>query len=171
MASSIFILKKNIICLCAVSFLFLGGCNNWKNQQSGSEMAPPISDEELTPISASLAGYEDIELPIEMKQGKNMAIRTGSFRGGVYEYVGKVELHSLRDYIANSMADKGWNLVGEADYDKVMLAFTKPSKTCLVVLKNGSGSSYGKTYANFYVTYDIAAAHHLTPFGEREEKK
>lgn len=142
----------------------LGGCANKSSDQSGESMG----SNELAPVTTVVESYGDIELPIEMVlDAKNsMAMRTDSFQGGIHVYKGRVQVASLRDYIIASMRNNKWKLVGEASYNNVMLAFTKPNKTCMVVLSESSAGSLGKTQANFYVTVDVAAASRLNPFGE-----
>lgn len=167
MASSIFIRKNIFYSTLFVALFILGGCsNNFMNPQTSSTF-PPLEDTggEM-PLAANIEGYNDIELPIEMKSEKNMAIRTNSFKGGIHEYSGKFDIISLKEYIIGSMVNKKWKLVGEAHYDKVMLAFLKPNKTCMVVLHNSLGGTYGKTYVSYYITVDVAAASKLNPFGE-----
>ncbi|MBW1636774.1 MAG: hypothetical protein JRC87_05905 [Deltaproteobacteria bacterium] len=135
-----------------------------------SPTTPPvdtsISDSDLAQVTTTVESYGDIELPIEMTlvPKRSMAMRTDSFQGGIHVYSGKVEITSLRDYIIASMRNHKWKLVGEASYNGSMLAFTKPNKTCMVVLKGGS--MMGKTEASLYVTVDVAAASRLNPFGE-----
>ena len=163
-------IQKNIIASTLLSvFLFLGGCSNW-NPQGTTNLAPIEDLDGTAPLSITIDGYDDIELPIEMKSEENMAIRTGSFSGGIHEYAGSVDIRSLRDYIVTSMDNNKWKLVGEGYYDKVMLAFVKPNKTCMIVLHNSVGGSLGKTYANYYVTNDLAASSELNPFGEPTTK-
>ncbi len=116
-------------------------------------------------VANQVQNYGDISLPMEMElvpEG-TMALDTESFKGGVHQYKGRVELDSLREYIIASMRNNKWKLAGEARYNYVMLAFTKPNKNCMVVLKSGM---FGSTIANFYVTVDVAAAKRLNPFGE-----
>lgn len=128
----------------------------------------PMTDSELAPVATVVESYGDIELPIEMvlDAKKSMAMRTDSFQGGIHVYKGRVQVSSLRDYIIASMRNNKWKLVGEASYNSVMLAFTKPNKTCMVVLTESGAGALGKTQANFYVTVDVAAASRLNPFGE-----
>ncbi|MCP3888795.1 MAG: hypothetical protein GY786_14845 [Proteobacteria bacterium] len=129
------------------------------------EVVQPVQNDELAAVTTMVESYGDIELPLDMTlvSKKSMAMRTDSFQGGIHVYQGRVEISSLRDYIIASMRNHKWKLVGEATYNNVMLAFTKPNKTCMVVLEN---DSIGKTHANFYVTVDVAAANRLNPFGE-----
>lgn len=156
---------KKIAYGCCVLLLAgaLTGCAN-KSNQSGESMG----GDELAPVTTVVESYGDIELPIEMVlDAKNsMAMRTDSFQGGIHVYRGRVQVASLRDYIIASMRNNKWKLVGEASYNNVMLAFTKPNKTCMVVLSESSAGTLGKTQANFYVTVDVAAASRLNPFGE-----
>ena len=150
---------------CCVLLLagLLGGCASMSGQA-----VEPMSDSELAPVATMVESYGDIELPIEMVlDAKNsMAMRTDSFQGGIHVYKGRVQVSSLRDYIIASMRNNKWKLVGEASYNNVMLAFTKPNKTCMVILSEPPTGVLGKTQANFYVTVDVAAASRLNPFGE-----
>lgn len=155
---------KGVRCLGVLCMLvgLLTGCSGKTTAE-----APPISDDSLAPVASMVESYGDIELPIEMvlDNKASMAMRTDSFQGGIHVYRGRVEIASLKDYVIASMRNHKWKLVGEASYRNVMLAFTKPNKTCMVVLSD-SKSSLGKTQANFYVTVDVAAANRLNPFGE-----
>ncbi len=158
-------LLKTIGYGCAL-FLMLNmssGCSS-----SRSTSSQPISESELSPVSTLVESYGDIELPIEMElePDKSMAMRTDSFQGGIHVYRGRVELASLRDYIIASMRNHKWKLVGDASYKNSMLAFTKPNRTCMVVLSDDATGVFGKTQANFYVTVDLAPAGKLNPFGE-----
>lgn len=150
--------------LCALCFMLLvtTGCAN----QTTATPPEPIGDD-LAPVTTMVESYGDIELPLEMvlNTKKSMAMRTDSFQGGIHIYEGKVQMASLKDYIITSMRNNKWKVVGEASYQNVMLAFTKPNKTCMVVLDTKGGLG-GKTVASFYVTVDVAAASRLNPFGE-----
>ena len=136
-----------------------------------TQSTPPadmtVNDNDLAQVTTTVESYGDIELPIEMTllPKKSMAMRTDSFQGGIHVYSGKVQIASLRDYIVASMRNHKWKMVGEASYNTTMLAFTKPNKTCMVVLSGGS-AMMGKTEASLYVTVDVAAVNRLNPFGE-----
>ena len=150
------------LCAClilVVSISFLSGCS------TKSASPPPV---EIEPMSNSVGNFEDIVLPAEMKWNskKSIAIKTESFRGGILEYKGKVEINSLKDFLVTSMANNGWKLVGEASSDEVMVAFIKPNKTAMITLKEGFGGKLGSTYLKMYLTVDMEAAKRLNPFGE-----
>lgn len=150
-------------CCLMLALHLLSGCGG----TTGGGSSEPIKEESLSQVTTMVESYGDIELPLEMtlEPDKSMAMRTDSFQGGIHVYRGRVQIASLKDYIIASMRNHKWKLVGEASYKNVMLAFTKPNRTCMVVLSEDS-AVLGKTQANFYVTVDVAAAGRLNPFGE-----
>ncbi len=155
---------------CCMLLLIVGvlaGCSG-KGGSSNRVETPQVSESELAPVTTVVESYGDIELPIEMtlQSKKSMAMRTDSFKGGIHVFTGNVQISSLRDYIVASMRNNKWKMVGEASYNNVMLAFTKPNKTCMVVLSEGSAGMLWKTQASLYVTVDVAAVNRLNPFGE-----
>jgi len=143
------------------------GCAQMQDLFGGSKSSmPPAPNDGLGSVTTMVESYGDIELPLEMTlvPEKSIAMRTDSFQGGIHSYSGRVQIGSLRDYILASMRNNHWKLVGEASYKNIMLAFTKPNKTCMVVLSEGVGGFLGKTQADFYVTVDVAAINRSTPF-------
>lgn len=123
---------------------------------------------DIPPVPTTISSHEDIVLPpnLTWNSGESMAIKTASFKGGIFHYSGRVELLSLKEFLKTSMADNKWKLVGEASYEKTMLAFIKPNKTCMIMLWEGIGGTLGRTHVKLYVTADLAAAKGLNPFGE-----
>lgn len=119
-------------------------------------------------LSNSAGNFKDIELPVEMKwdTANSMSINTNSFQGGIIKYSGRVELGSLKEFIVASMTNNKWKLVGEAQYENVLLAFTKPNKTCMMILDESFGGILGKTTVTMYVTNDLASGGKMNPFGE-----
>lgn len=150
-------------CVLFLMINLLSGCAS-----SRSTSSQPVKEDELNPVSTMVESYGDIELPVEMvlDQDKSMGMRTESFQGGIHIYRGKVQLASLREYLIAAMRNHKWKLAGEASYENVMLAFTKPNKTCMVVLTEDANGFLGKTQANLYVTVDTATAGRVNPFGE-----
>ncbi|MBU0663269.1 MAG: hypothetical protein KJ990_01855 [Proteobacteria bacterium] len=149
-------MKKNAGYFLLVAFmLVLNGC---ASMGSSSDSPPPM--ENLPPLSNFVGEYRDIELPIDMKYNhkKSMVVRTDSFTGGVFYFSGKVERDSLKNFILASMQKNKWKRAGEVSYDSVLLAFTKPNKSCTVVLEEGFGGSLGSTYAAIYVAEDVSAS-------------
>ncbi|MCK9175731.1 MAG: hypothetical protein M0O96_10700 [Desulforhopalus sp.] len=146
--------------LIGATLFCLTGCM----QSSGSGGSSSDLDSPDT-VATVVENYPDIELPIEMKAvpKNSMGLSTDSFQGGIHQYSGRVDVESLRDYVLASMRNHKWKLVGEASYENTMLAFSKPNRTCLVVLKKGL---FGKSIVTLYVTVDVTASSRLNPFGE-----
>ena len=151
-----------LLCFLLMSFLLLAvsGCANTMGKSEISS-----DDSALPPVSGFADDIQDIVLPtdLEWKRDKSMAIKTESFRGGIWYYTGRVEVVSLKDFMTNAMRDNKWKLVGEATSRDVMLAFVKPNKTCMMVIAD---EPFGKTSLTLYVTIDKTAATALNPFGE-----
>jgi hypothetical protein len=152
------------ICGAILLMGLMSGCMNGMMGRTGSNELQ--ASDELAPVATMVESYGDIELPLEMTllSDKSIAMRTDSFQGGIHSYSGRVQIGSLKDYILASMRNNKWKLVGEASYKNVMLAFTKPNKTCMVVLSEGVTAGF-KTQADFYVTVDLAAMNQLNKFG------
>jgi hypothetical protein len=139
------------VCCCFLvisALLFLAGCGEKHSN----------SQDELPILSNTVSSYPDIELPSDMKwDGRgSMVINTDSFSGGILTYSGRVETNSLKDFIIASMKKHQWRHVGEASYRNMLVAFTKPNKTCMAVISEGFGGSYGYTHVTLYVTVDKA---------------
>lgn len=159
MLSRLLLNAGKLFVICTV-FVSLQGCL--------PSMTSSTPDMDVPPIANSISSHSDIELPsdLEWDRTKSLAINTDSFKGGLYHYSGRLELRSLKEFIIASMTKNEWKLVGEAAYKQTMLAFTKPNKTCMIILSEGFGGSLGKTHVKLYVTTDLAAAKGLNPFGE-----
>lgn len=152
--------RLSVFTIVAVFLLTISGC--------ASKSTTADAGGDSGPIPSAVNNYDDIEIPPEMKMDtkKSMSIKTESFRGGVLNFKGKIEITSLRDYMIASMTNNKWRHVGEASYDNVLLAFTKPNKTCMITLEEGFGGNLGSTYMELYITVDVAADKKLNPFGE-----
>ncbi|WP_136796690.1 hypothetical protein [Desulfosediminicola ganghwensis] len=145
--------------------VFLSGCMGKSSSGAGDDYAAPA---DYGTVSATVADFKDIELPIDMtwNSDQSMAIKTESFNGGILSYSGRVELYSLKNFIISSMDNNKWKLVGEVQSKGFLLAFTKPNKTCMIEITEGFGGKYGSTTATLYITVDKTAAGKLNPFGE-----
>lgn len=157
--------QKVVLGLAAVVLFALSGCLPGSSNTS----ALPAGEgnfEDLPPISSTVGNYEDIEIPADMKYStkNSMSIRTESFRGGIIHYTGRIEMYSLKEFIIASMKKNKWKLAGEVSSQNVILAFTKPSKTCMMKIESKGAMS--DTTLTMYVTVDVAAATSLNAFGE-----
>lgn len=70
----------------------------------------------------------------------------------------------MKEFVVASMKKNKWKLVGEVSYQNVILAFTKPNRTCMINIENNGPLS--DTTVSMYVTVDVAASKSLNAFGE-----
>lgn len=111
--------------------------------------------------------FSDILIPSEFSwdREKSMIVRTDSFAGGVLQYTGRVDISSTADFFSNNMPRNGWKLAGSTRYKNILLAFTKPNKTCTIVLSEDK--LLMRTEIAVYVTEDTSAggSKSSNPFG------
>ncbi|MDR3090125.1 MAG: YgdI/YgdR family lipoprotein [Desulfobulbaceae bacterium] len=153
--------KKLVMAAVACALLATVGCSSKSAQTTDDGLATPAT------VGAMAANFKDIEMPVEMKwdTAESITVNTSSFQGGIAKYAGRVEINSLRDFLLSSMANNKWKMVGDTQYaDKIILAFTKPARTCLIALEDGG--FFSSTYATLYVTSDLATGTRTNPFGE-----
>ena len=115
----------------AVSFL-LSGCTALTSSGNDEEMAPSIAaDQPYYP-----ADFKEILIPggLKLNSDKSMFITTDSFKGGFLHFKGRLEVNSLSDFFLNSMPKTGWKRTGMVKYKNVLLAFSKPGKTCMITI-------------------------------------
>lgn len=158
--------SKAALVICCLAILGLSGCA--MNTPFSSAPEGDMGSLEMGTFSNKVMDFDDLEIPTDMEfvNDDSIAMRTNSFEGGVLAYSGRVELESLKHYLISALENKQWKLAGEAQTEKTLLAFVKPTKTCMVVLEEGFGGKYGFTTATFYVTVDVTATSKLNPFGE-----
>jgi len=152
--------------LMLLASVLISGCTT--GNPFGSSTSTQAAPLEMDAFSTKVADFDDLEMPMDMKyvREQSMAIHTDSFEGGILTYNGRVEINSLKQYMISALENKQWKLVGEAQSENTLLAFTKPAKTCMIVIEEGFGGKYGYTKATLYITVDKAASGRLNPFGE-----
>lgn len=146
------------------ALLALSGC--FAGTSNTDAMSSEFALDELPPMASTLGNYEDIEIPADMKyiNDDSITIRTDSFRGGIMHYKGRIEANSLKEFIISSMQRNKWKLAGEVSSNDIILAFTKPHRTCMMKIE--PNLSLLDTSLTMYVTVDLAAAKTLNAFGE-----
>jgi len=147
--------------LAAIIMMIMNGCTGSNFVGTSSSTDPGA----MPPVSSFADELQDIEIPIDLtwERNKSLAIKTESFRGGIWHYSGKVEAVSLKDFMITAMQNNKWKLVGEVASKEILLAFIKPGKNCMMII---SDVALGKTELTLYVTVDETAAAGLNPFGE-----
>lgn len=145
---------SSLVALSGCAELGLGGGSS-DNGASSDPFASTASYSTEQPYRAN--EFSDILIPSEFNwdREKSMIVRTDSFAGGVLQYTGRVDISSSADFFSNNMPKNGWKLAGATRYKNVLLAFTKPNKTCTIVLSEDK--LLMRTDIAIYVTEDIAA--------------
>jgi hypothetical protein len=149
-------MQRTLTAICGLftMLLLLGGCSAM-SLSGNSTTAIDENTAENVPYYAD--DFNDIMVPSEMDWDRegSMAMRTDSYAGGVLKFVGRVEVNSLAEFFVNTMSKNKWNLVGSAKYKNVLLAFTKPNKTAMIMILESNITR--KTTVHIYLTDDITA--------------
>lgn len=152
--------KNNITIIAFFSFLLISsGCSAIKSSSNatGQDGEPGSSKTIVENAPYYSKEFSDLLIPgeLEFNNDKTMSIRTESFAGGILNFSGRVEMNSLADFFATTMAKNGWKLTGTIKHKEILLAFVKPYKTCMLrISKSGLGMTT-EVYA--YITEDITA--------------
>jgi hypothetical protein len=158
-------MKRFFLIVVLLLLVVSGGCATKGTLTPESSAGQQVAeDQPAQPYKAN--DFDDILIPSELTWDRenSMSIRTESFAGGTLKYTGRVEINSLADYFISSMQRNGWKLVGSVKYKNVLLAFSKPNKTCTISMFESEFSGRVSTY--IYVTDDISARQQFSsPFG------
>lgn len=144
--------------LLALAPVLLLGCAQMERFGMGSTSNNTSqAAEEVPPEPYHPAEFRDLLLPAELTwaRDKSMVVNTESYAGGVLYFSGRVEVNSLTDFFVTTMPRNNWKLVGSVKYKDVLLAFTKPHKTCTIIIQQASDFSQ-RADVSIYITEDIA---------------
>ena len=137
----------------AFFILFSSGCAMLQGSEDETAYEPAPENAPYYP-----SGMVDIQIPGELSENRedSLYIDTASFIGGIKSFSGRVEINSLSDFFVTTMEKNGWKKVGNIQYKNVLLAFSKPNKTCMISIFD---AAYGmKTKVYIYVTQDIESS-------------
>jgi len=151
-------ITKRVLTVVTVVLLLLTGCSTLGTSKKGNQTAKPD-------VNRPAAGnapyypteYKDLLIPGELKwnRDKTMSIRTASYAGGILNFSGRVEINSLSDFFVQTMQKNGWKLNGTIKYKEILLAFTKPNKTCMIKISEGDFGMATEVF--IYITDDLSA--------------
>lgn len=152
-------LRPALMLMLLFTLILFAGCAQMERfgLNTSNTSAP---DEESHPEPYNPADFNDLLIPSELtwSREKSMVVNTESFAGGVLYFSGRVEVNSLTDFFLTTMPRKNWKLVGSVKYRDVLLAFTKPNKTCTITIKQ---SEFGQSAnINIYITEEISGGKH-----------
>ena len=145
-----------------VVWLSAGACSLFSRRQPAPSVpdkpdAAAQADVVAPQVNAFAHDMTDIPIPddLEWQRADSLLITSDSFRGGILRYTSTAGIQSLRNYMVAAMTDNEWRLAGETAADKVLLAFIKPNKTCLISL---SESWLKRSQLDLYITIDNSAS-------------
>ncbi len=140
-----------------IFMLIISGCTTLDTNDD-SASTEIVADQPYYPIEC-----KEILVPggLKVNRDKSMFINTHSFKGGYLRLSGRLEVNSLTDFFINSMEKNGWRRNGTAKYKDVLLAFSKKSKTCIIII---SETSLGiNTEVSIYITETVGDEVSLAP--------
>ena len=134
--------------------LLLAGCTNF------GSMGGDDSQKEYSPASQPFypPDFREVLIPegLEMNRDNSMFVKTNSFKGGVLNFEGRIDVISLSDFFEGSMPKNGWKLSGVVKAKNYLLIFTKPDRSCMITISENKLSF--KTVVNIYIAQDMEAA-------------
>ncbi len=109
--------------------------------QSGSA---PASTSPSTPAPASTASgprpifydFPDIPTPqeLELQPKESYVVQAGAIKAGILTLRGRVDLNSLISFFQMALPRENWKPKGSFRYQRSVLIFEKPEKTCVIRL-------------------------------------
>ncbi|MDF1577860.1 MAG: hypothetical protein P1P81_05380 [Desulfobulbales bacterium] len=141
------------LCIVLVAALFtLSGCfhtGSPGSADSGREEMPAAATNQFEPFYP--ADFNNLQIPGELvwNREKSVVLSTDSFKGGILNFNGRVEVTSLMEFFSSSMKKDGWTAVGSLKSKNVLLAFTKANSSCMIQIMEGG--PIGKTDVHIYI--------------------
>jgi len=123
--------------------------------QTPSGQMPPGSTTQPTggstsgyPIAPLFYDFEDIPIPQEMDMinDESRVFMVGQFKSGVLVFKGRVEPNSLVDFFQAAMVREKWQLKSGFRYNRSVLVFEKPQKTCVIIIYSRLFYTYLEVY-------------------------
>jgi hypothetical protein len=140
------LLKTMLVIYLAALLSMATGCSIFQKGDTASQPAPAAASGGAgqsnvvasgAPVKASLGRYydfNDIQVPNQLKLNKDKSIlfKVGNFKAGLLTFSDNLEVESLINWFAETMAKDNWTLKSSFKYPKVALFFAKPGKTCVI---------------------------------------
>ena len=110
-----------------VFIMGLAGCESTKQALGIGESAP---------FAPRYYDFPDVLIPAELEYDAKGSVvyESGPGKYGVLLFSGRVEVESLVDFFKKSMVKDGWTLVSSVRFNRILLAFAKPDKTCQILI-------------------------------------
>jgi hypothetical protein len=146
------VLHVALICIMALS-----GCSSMGGQGSAPPPNPVGQQQQTTASTGSTTttpspsaprplfyDFPDIPVPQELnlQSKESYVVQSGSIRTGILTLRGRVDLNSLISFFQMAMPRENWKPKGYFRYQRSILIFEKPDKTCVIRLYEGMIYSY-----------------------------
>jgi len=114
----------------------------------GSTTQPTGGSTSGYPIAPLFYDFEDIPIPQEMDMinDESRVFMVGQFKSGVLVFKGRVEPNSLVDFFQAAMVREKWQLKSGFRYNRSVLVFEKPQKTCVIIIYSRLFYTYLEVY-------------------------
>jgi len=146
--------KLQFTLLATILFFLVTGCAAM-NKNSTADTGATAASQENEPYFPTSFGDFEVPGELRLERKKTLFIKTASFNGGTINLSGRVDVGSLTDFFVNSMQKNGWRVIGEIRSNNVLLAFSKPNKSCMITIHDGEFGSRTQVYV--YITEDVVS--------------
>ncbi|MHC1730248.1 MAG: hypothetical protein AB9866_30325 [Syntrophobacteraceae bacterium] len=139
-----------VLCVCLLAGF---GCNRSSAPppnpvaQSQPAPGPPPSSVPSGP-RPQILDFPDVPIPSELDiRSKNSNVfQSGSMKMGFITLRGRVESSSVMNFFSSALPREGWRLKGQFRYNRSMLIFDKPDKTCVILITDETIYTYVEIY-------------------------
>lgn len=112
--------------------------------------SPPPSSAAPSGSRAKFLDFQDIPIPSELDvQSKDSYVfQSGQIKMGFLTLRGRVDSNSVMNFFVAAMPHEGWHLKGQFRYNRALLIFDKPDKTCVILMKEAAYYTYVEIYVS-----------------------
>ncbi len=139
-----------VVCVCLLTAL---GCSRSSapppNPVAQSEPAPGPSPSPAPPgPRPQILDFPDVPIPAELdiRSKSSNVFQSGSIKMGFITLRGRVESNSVLNFFTSALPREGWRLKGQFRYNRSLLIFDKPDKTCVILITDETIYTYVEIY-------------------------
>jgi hypothetical protein len=153
-----------VVTLAITFMLVAGGCSSMGGQSSpppnpvGQQAQPGAATSSPPEASSSTIAaprpvfydFPDIPTPqeLDIQSKESYVVQAGAIKTGILTLRGRVDLNSLINFFQMAMPRENWKPKGSFRYQRSVLIFEKPDKTCVIRLYE----DIVYTYVEIFVT-------------------
>ena len=121
----------------------LAGCASMRSDSVDSEEGAQVAAQADDTPAPLYYDFGDVLVPLELKvdKKKSFVYHAPGFTAGVLGLSGRVDVNSLIRFFENNMAKDNWKLVSAFKSPRTIMFFTKPNRSCIINITEGSFNS------------------------------